>query len=296
MEIAPYGGWDRCLRLTDGEFELFATLQVGPRIIRCAAVGGPNHLVEYREQMGKFGGSEYRSYGGHRLWIAPEVSGRTDLPDNDPVEYRQEDDTHVLTAPPEKTGLQKELRILMKNASVQIEHRIYNHSLYSVEFSPWCLTVMAAGGTAFFPQESFVPHSQKLLPARPLVLWAYTDMSDGRWTWGRRLIRLRQTSATDYQKVGAFVSDGWAAYANHGDVFIKRFPALEGSTYPDFGCNFETFTRHDMLELESLGPLQSVAPGAYAVHHERWALHTNVSVPEEDDAAYELLSTLANAL
>ena len=27
---------------------------------------------EYDEQMGKTGGDEWRIYGGHRLWIAPE--------------------------------------------------------------------------------------------------------------------------------------------------------------------------------------------------------------------------------
>ena len=45
--------------------------------------------------MGKKGGSEYRSYGGHRLWIAPEDEERTTQPDNDPVEYEEEGGFHL---------------------------------------------------------------------------------------------------------------------------------------------------------------------------------------------------------
>jgi len=56
-------------------------------------------------------------------------------------------------------------------------------------------------------------------------------------------------------------------------MFVKRFGWVEGATYPDGGVNFETFSNEDFLELESLGPLVALDPGASASHEERWELH-----------------------
>jgi len=295
MDIISYGGWENCARLTDGTIELIATLDVGPRIIRFGFVGGANEFAEYPAQMGTTGGEAWKLFGGHRLWVAPEVSGRTDLPDNSPVSHKWDGRSLTLTAPIEDpTRLQREVEIGLVSGEVRIDHRIYNHSLYGVFCAPWCLTVMAPGGTALFPQEAYRPHSEQLLPARPMVLWAYTDMSDPRWTWGKRLVRLRQDpSATTAQKVGALVTAGYAAYANGGRLFIKRFPYEAWAEYPDYGCNFETYTNPDMVELESLGPLRSIAPGDVATHVERWRLYDGVSLPDGDAAEARLIELAA---
>jgi hypothetical protein len=64
MEIVPYGGWNRCLRIVAGQTEAIVTLEVGPRIIRYGLIGGPNELVEYAKDMGKTGGDEYGATEG----------------------------------------------------------------------------------------------------------------------------------------------------------------------------------------------------------------------------------------
>jgi hypothetical protein len=297
MDIVPYGGWRRCVRLSDGEHELVATLEVGPRVIRFAFVGGRNAFVEYPAQLGKTGGTEYRSYGGHRLWTAPEVRGRTNLPDNAPVELNQDQGWIVLTAPVEgQSFLQRELRLRLHEGTAQVEHRVYNRGLYAVELAPWAITVMAAGGVGLFPQEPPVPHAERVLPVRPLVLWGYTEMADARWTWGPRLVRLRQTDAPSFQKVGALVTEGWAGYHHQDQLFLKRFPCDTTARYPDFGCNFEMFTRHDMLEIESLGPAAAIPPGGFVTHPEAWRLVRGLALPADDAAAAELLHPLATAL
>ena len=99
MEIVPYGGWNSCARIQAGGIEALVTLEVGPRIIRYGLIGGPNELVEYAKDMGKTGGDEYRSYGGHRLWIAPEEDPKTLHADNALVEAKEEGGWHVFTAP-----------------------------------------------------------------------------------------------------------------------------------------------------------------------------------------------------
>lgn len=289
MEKVEYGGWPNCVKVSNGEIELIATTDVGPRIIRFGYVGGQNIFKEYEDMLGKTGGDEWRIYGGHRLWHAPEAKPRTYWPDNVPVAYEWDGKTLTLSQPQEETTkLQKTMRVTLDPGSnrVEIVHAIVNNGMFSVELAPWALTVMAQGGRAVLPQEPFRAHSDYLLPARPLVLWHYTNMSDPRWTWGEKFIQLRQDpNADNPEKVGLLNKQGWAAYLLKGDVFIKRFPFEEGADYPDYNSNCETFTNEDMLEVESLGALIELQPGADVSHTETW--HLFKADVGEDEAAIE---------
>lgn len=269
---------------------MIVTLEVGPRIIRFGVVDGPNEFVEYDKDMGKTGGDEYRSYGGHRLWIAPEERPKTYTPDNSPVEYTLEGETHIFTAPAEPWLVQKEVRITPDQHGFVIEHRIYNRNVYAIELAPWALTVMAAGGVCVFPQPPYGPQPQNLLPVRPMAIWSYTNMSDPRWTWGKKVTRLAQTEDEEPQKIGAQLKQGIAGYFNHGNFFYKRFPFEDQACYPDYGCNFETFTRKGMLEIESLAPLQTVEPGSYAHLVEHHRIVAGLAMPESDDDCSALLN------
>jgi hypothetical protein len=295
MESLSYGGWN-CARIVSGDIEAIVTLDVGPRVIRLGFVGGPNEFYENPKDAGKAGGDEYRSYGGHRLWIAPEDEIRTLQPENDPVEVGKEADWLLFRSHPDRYSLQKEIRIRPCPKGFELDHRIYNRGAYSVELAPWALSVMAAGGVCIFPHAPFQPHSENFLPVRPLVLWSYTDMADPRWTWGSRVVRLRHSSDGGPQKVGTCLAPGLVAYCNHEHTFVKAFPHQPDKTYPDMGCNFETFTRHDMLEVESLGPLQTLDRGHFVSHTERWMLLENQSAPEDDLACAEWLETLGRQL
>ena len=276
FEVVPYGGWSRCLRLFTREIELIVTAEVGPRVIRCGFIGERNLFHEVREDLGRAGGDRWRLYGGHRFWHAPEAIPRTYSPDNSPVAYEHEDRTVRLTQGVEPaTGLQKAIAITLTGESeVQIAHTLTNHSLWAIEAAPWALSVMAAGTRAILPQEPHRSQSEDVLPARPLVLWSYTDMTDSRWTWGSRYIQVQQDpAASGPQKIGCRNSLGWLAGALDDTVFVKRFECLEGATYPDMGCNAEIYTDSAFLELESLGPLTRLEPGASVTHTERWSLH-----------------------
>lgn len=45
------------------------------------------------------------------------------------------------------------------------------------------------------------------------------------------------------------------------ELFVKRCEAVAApAAYPDLGCTFERFTNADLLELETLGPLTTLAP------------------------------------
>lgn len=271
-----YGGWHNCLRLTDGKIEAIVTTDCGPRIIRFGFVGGQNVLKEFQGQLGRTMGEEWLPYGGHRLWHAPESNPRTYQSDNEPIDYTEDTDTvRLLPAVERETGIRKELHVrLLEDGRLHLVHILRNEGAWDIELAPWAITVMAPGGRAIFPQEDFKPHPEYLLPARPLVLWPYTNMSDPRFSWGERFIQMRQHPGAHAKlKIGMRNSKGWMAYALGAEVFVKRAPFNPAAQYPDYGCNTETFTDSAMLELETLGPLTRIAPGASIQHEEVWSLH-----------------------
>ena len=114
IERISYRGWDNAYKLANGEVELVVTADVGPRILFYGFHDGENLLHEVDADAGRIGGSEFRLYGGHRLWVSPEVE-RTYYPDNAPVTVSQHADAVRFTAQPEHlppgTNLQKELEI-----------------------------------------------------------------------------------------------------------------------------------------------------------------------------------------
>lgn len=283
-EKINYAGWPNCVRLGNAQLELIATTDVGPRIIHFGFVGGSNVLKENPAQAGKIGGDEWRSYGGHRLWRAPEDIRRTYAPDNGSIGSEWNGRSLKLTQPTDASGVEKEIEIVLDpdRCRVSLLHRLTNRNGTSVELSPWAVTVMAAGGRAILPQEPYRAHSESLLPVRSLALWSYTDMKDPRWTWGTRYIQLKQDAAAKVeQKFGLRNTLGWAAYVLDGVTFIKRFPFDPAARYPDLNCNFEGFTNNAILEIETLGALAILAPGASVEHFEEWFLfHAQIGEAE----------------
>lgn len=287
MEKIPYQGWPNCYRLSNAAVDLIVTADVGPRIMRYGFVGGQNQFREVTEFLGKTGGEEYRSYGGHRLWIAPENRPRTYQHDNSPVAIEALPGGLRAMQPVEQlTGIQKEMEIYLdaEGSGVRVVHRLHNRGVWDIEAAPWALSVMTPGGTAIAPLPPRGTHPEDLLPTSTLILWSYTDLSDPRWHFGKRYVSLKQDpKATTPQKMGMPMLDGWAAYLNHGQLFIKKFAYRDGAAYPDMGSSFEFFTNAKMLEMESLGPLGKIAPGAFLEHEERWFLFRDVTLTSLDD-------------
>ncbi len=84
------------------------------------------------------------------------------------------------------------------------------------------------------------------------------------------------------QKLGAMVPNGWCASARSGVLFVKRFQHDANAAYVDWGSTVETFTNHEMIELETLGPLVTLEPGNAVEHVEHWHLFRNVPTPRTE--------------
>ena len=287
VEKTAYKGWANCYRVTNGEVELVVTSDVGPRIIRFGFVGGQNLFKEFPDQLGKTGEAQFQLRGGHRVWKAPEDPVATWAPDNVPVQVEITPDGLVAREPVEPlTKLQKEIAIHLAPSGTQVTviHRIANRSLFPLEFSVWAMSMMAQGGVAItgFPPRG--KHPADLAATNPLVMWAYTDLSDKRWKFTKKYLMLRQDpNDAEAQKIGLFNPNTWVAYVLNGEAFVKRAQADPARTYPDFGCAFETFTNNEFLEIETLSPLTKVLPDQAAEHVETWTLHRGVQLSDFTD-------------
>ena len=93
------------------------------------------------------------------------------------------------------------------------------------------------------------PHAEVLMPEFPLAIWPYTDMTDSRLHWGQRYFTFTQDASKGPTKFGMALQLGWAGHLVHSTFFVKYFDFLPEAVYPDFGCNFETFSNEEMLEV-----------------------------------------------
>jgi hypothetical protein len=283
IEKVNFKGWPNCWRVSNGEVELVMTGDVGPRIMRYGFTGGQNFFKEFDDQMGKSGEPVWQPRGGHRLWMAPEDPVKTYAPDNEPAAIQISGDVITGMGPVEAlTGLTKKITVKMaaSGTGVELVHELHNAGGADLTLAPWALTMLAQGGSGIhgFPPRG--THPEMLEPTNPLVMWAFTHLDDPRWRLSRKYLVLRQDRDNHVpQKLGTYNRQTWGAYLLNAELFVKRYDAVAApAAYPDFGCTFETFTNQDFLELETLGPMGTLAPGATIQHIERWSAHRGITL------------------
>lgn len=297
MEKVSCLGLPNCYRLTNGTVEVTVATDVGPRVLGYNFVGGENVFGEVPEAAITTAFGDWKPWGGHRLWAAPEVNPRSYVPDNAPVEFEFVGETKVrlIGSVEAQTGLQKVVSVTLDadGTGVTVRHRITNRGQWAIELSLWALTILncEGGGEVVIPQEPYRSWGHHVLPARPLVVWHYTDLTDARLKLGRKFIRLRtDDAAEDPLKIGALNKQGWSAYLRGTTLFVKRHAYEEGASYPDYGCNTEAFTAGPFMELESLSPVRRLEPGATASHEERWHLFSDFDAGTTEDALADALA------
>ena len=280
IDFKNYG---KCACLDNGKIKLIATLEVGPRIVFFGASEGANMLFEdidrnFYEMNNGYG--VWYAYGGHRMWLAPEVMPETYLPDNDRIESFF--DKGVLTLRPAMTkfGKQFEIAVTMgEENSVIIDNRITNCSDKPAEFAPWSVTGLVTGGTEIIP---LCKDDNGFLPNRTMALWSYSDIKDERFELknGYALLKQDPTKKRSF-KAGFNVTGKQIVYIKDQQVLKVTFDDYKKIDYPDFCCNFETFTNDLFLECEILGELRSYQPGETASIKEVWEISGIEGSPEK---------------
>jgi hypothetical protein len=267
--------------LDNGFIRMEALTTAGPRIMHLSAFGSPNLLaVLTTKEKWTTAYGDYYFMGGHRFWHAPEASPRSYIPDNDGLTTEDLPDGLRLLRPAEPgSGIAKTIDIHLApgRAAATLVHTLRNDGLWEIEISPWALTMFRVNGTAILPQPIGDPKG--LLHNRILALWPYTRINDPRLVLRDDFILVRP-NAKDVSplKIGYYNPYGWMAYWLDGVLFRKTFDIHPGAVYPDGGCNTESYCS-DSIELEALGPLEKLAPGASVTFTETWELFPSLDQP-----------------
>ncbi len=286
MEYTTYPNYGKAIRLANQEIELFITLEKGPRIIRCAFINEKNLFTDKLTDSGlDVPEGTWYSYGGHRLWIAPEELPRTYEMDRATTAEEVENGVKIISEMDPITKMHKEMVITIDPNSnkIEVDHTIVNHNVWDVTCAVWPVSVMNTGGIAILSLPQYKPHDGNLIPSHTLTLWRYTKMTDPRWTWGEEYILLKQDDQFEEpQKVGMFSLNGEFGYALDGYFFKKSFEVSPDEVHPDLQTNIELYTQPGMLEMETLSPFATLAPQASVSYKETWELFKGIPQPSTE--------------
>lgn len=269
-------------------------VEAGPRLVRLFLAGSTvNLLAEAPDLSMETPYGDYFIYGGHRLWHAPEAFPRTYLPDSEGLTVDEFEGGVRLRQPAERaTGIQKslELRLEPDRPALTVQHSLHNVGLWPVELAPWAITQTPLGGVAVLPQQA--PTPSQYLPNRQLNLWSYTQVRDQRLRLDDDLMLIDGQVGEQPCKIGYFNHAGWMGYLLDDLFFVKRFSPQPTLPHPDLHSNCEVYVWNRFLEMETLGPLTTLEPGAAVVHVETWELHRVPPIAPTIDALRGLVQTL----
>ena len=135
------------LTLSNGTVEVVVTTGIGPRVIRYGFIGGENALAEIPGTPAtKTALGEWKPWGGHRLWAAPESMPGSYGPDDGPVRAQVSGGSVTVTQPVDAAGLEKQITITVadRGTAVTVGHRLTNRTNWPLELAAWALTIMNA--------------------------------------------------------------------------------------------------------------------------------------------------------
>lgn len=261
----------------------------GPRLIGLYLKPSDENLFAYAFDAGwETPHGDYRLYGGHRLWIAPEVFPETSLPDNAPVAVETFSGGVELTQTRAQNGLTKTIRMQLAPAApvLTVTHSITNHSASAHTLAPWGITILPLGGVAILPQPNVPQNEFPLGPNRQLTFWNCSLLNDARLEMRAEAVWVHARAGTPPFKVGCLNRNGRIGYWRDGILFEKHFDAQPERVHPDWNCNAEVYVNERYLELETLAPLTTLLPKQTTSFSEMWHLGSDVRDP---DAALDLL-------
>ena len=281
LETLTYMGLPHCLKLSNGTVDIIASTTVGPRLLFYGPTGGRNIFGHFPDASKETALGTWKPYGGHRLWVSPEVFPATYAPDNDPIQHTREGDFSLLLQQPvDKANIAKQIRVTMspEGTSVRLEQTVTSHNLWPVDIAAWGVSIVDPG-TSIVPRVPFQSHDDYVPVSQPVALCAFTDLEDPRFTLGLKYLLLRgDPTRPTSQKLGLRNKENWCAHLVEDLLFVKRFTHDEHAIYPDYGVNTEVYTEGRFQELELLGPHRVVSPGDSLTLIEDWNLVPNMSL------------------
>lgn len=239
------------VKFNAGNTEMVIGISIGPRILSLRRNGGENLL--YADHTG-FKVGEWKMYGGHRFTIAPETAASY-YPDNEACEVFATGAGLLVRAPQRPDGIRLSMEITASAAAgFNIRHILENNGA-----SLWCGALWGI---------TCVPRAAKVLArctAPTVNYWPGTAPEN----WKLAADCMAPLPGEHRGKTGWHEEAGWlAAIQPPGTLIICNKDHNTGTV----NNNLEIFVCKDYVELETLGPQQTIAPGCSAAHLQQWHL------------------------
>lgn len=281
--LDDYKGFGKSLYMTNGTVDLIASLNIGPRILRYGYVGEDNIFIADTENKcivhqtspalkARYGEEHYYStYGGHRLWQAPEVHPISHYPDNFPIEYEITENGVILTPPPQHVNnIQMKICITLgEGTEVKLHQEIKNIATHMQRLAAWSITMCANGGIEILKRNTTA------IPGNPnmnIALWSNANFDSDIIFIGSKYITVTQPREGSI-KFGFQLEHGDTYYVKGDTVFKKEYyPVYPYGNYTDGNSSFETWSCKHFTELECLSEYKQLAPNQSVTLDETWSL------------------------
>lgn len=282
-----FEGYEHCFELTSGGRKMVITADFGPRIIYFGLDKGTNIL--YFNNKPPEDKTVWYSYGGHRIWTAPE-SFDTYFPDNQECRVHAGKDTISISGYDTHLKLEKTLTVTAEEDRFFVTNTIMNTGKMLVNGAIWAITCIDTRCKPFFPwgteggwQMSKIIYWQNWCSSQT------SDIFSSQYVKTKDYFIIEPTG--EMGKVGTAGHQGWIGAAFEDTVFIKRFDRLPTNDYPDDNCAIECYTGKDFLELETLSPNMVFMPGVPVSHTEEWILAEKHINPRKSSEVDKLIAS-----
>jgi hypothetical protein len=259
----------------------------GPRIAFWGRPGGDNLLLW---GPGKYQRKSWELMGGHRLWITrpgADEAEETYSPDNQPctVEIGRKGFTVTATTDPVLLTQRGFTVTALAPDRLQLDHFVINHANMLWSGGLWAITSTVPLGGA-----------QYIVPLGDGSRWDYATVVAVR-TWGddqgaktfhdprfdftADAFRLDPVSGLENKRM---IKADAGVIGMHvpaqGLLFAKHAAYCPDASYP-LGTNTALYVgaQSFMVEMETMGPVATVKPGARLAHTETWVLRTAKAEP-----------------
>jgi hypothetical protein len=272
------------LELVEHGTRLVIVHEIGPRIAWFGSVAHENLL--FWDDEGRHTHGDWRLYGGHRLWTTrpgADECEETYAPDNAACRVRALAAGVAVTAPPDAARLEKSIVVRARGTTWTIEHRLRNTGDMLWSGGAWALTCT--------------------VPERRTRYRIPLDGGDPRWDaltmvvprrWGgnhrSRLVdpqfrlledALEIVARGDEAKRMLSTPRGTLEMRDGRGRLVISAARRRGGAYP-LGTNVAIYLgpRRFMVELETMSPSVTLAPGDTLVHVEHWTFEPPSEDPE----------------
>lgn len=242
-------------------------LEFGDTYFAAQAAGGK--IIEFRRASGSnlFTGPEANETNfGSTLWTAPQADWDWPPPtavDSEPYTVTADDAAGTITmvsngtpTPGPDVTITKVFAADLCANAIDITYTVTNNAATEDSFAPWEVSRVQPGGLTFFGAQ------EGLLAGSTLTAQYETDTY-----WFDHMV-----DATGDLKLFAEATQGYAAYTNGTDLFVKAFTDVPANAHPPDHGEVEVYedANDGYVELEVIGANATVAAGASTTLNMRW--------------------------